>query len=82
MISPSTLTQIVVSSGAKLIYLFASVLCLSCGTEQDRDENAAKNIAQVGIGHCHDSKWAQRQSKTTPVASVDEASRITALLGR
>ncbi|MFB8797103.1 MAG: transposase [Microcoleus sp.] len=59
-----------------------SVLCLSCGTEQDRDENAAKNIAQVGIGHCHDSKWAQRQSKTTPVASVDEASRITALLGR
>ncbi len=45
-----------------------SVLCLNCGTEQDRDENAAKNIAQVGIGHCHDSKCTQRQSKTTSVA--------------
>ncbi|MFB2979262.1 RNA-guided endonuclease InsQ/TnpB family protein [Microseira sp. BLCC-F43] len=59
-----------------------SVLCLNCGTEQDRDFNAARNINKVGIGHCHDSKRTQRQSKTTPVASVDEVSRITALLGR
>jgi len=59
-----------------------SVLCLSCGTEQDRDENAAKNIEQVGMGNRHDSKWALRQSKTTPVASVGEASRITAPSGR
>ena len=50
-----------------------SVLCLNCGTEQDRDENAAKNIEQVGIGHCHDFKCTQRQSKTTSVASVNEA---------
>jgi putative transposase len=50
-----------------------SILCLSCGTEQDRDENAAKNIEQVGIGHCHDFKCTQRQSKTTSVASVNEA---------
>jgi IS605 OrfB family transposase len=42
-----------------------SVLCLSCGTEQDRDENAAKNIEQVGMGNRHDSKWAQRESQTT-----------------
>ena len=55
-----------------------SVLCLKCGTEQDRDENAAKNIEKVGIGHCHDSKWAQRDCKTTSVARPDEASRITA----
>ena len=34
-----------------------SVLCLSCGTEQDRDENAARNIEQVGMGNRHDSKW-------------------------
>lgn len=54
-----------------------SVLCLSCGTEQDRDENAAKNIEKVGMGYRHDSKRTQRQSKTTSVALVDEASRIT-----
>ena len=32
-----------------------SVLCLSCGTEQDRDENAARNIEKVGMGNRHDS---------------------------
>ena len=50
-----------------------SVLCLSCGTEQDRDENAARNIEMVGMGHRHDLKCTQRQSKTISVASVDEA---------
>jgi hypothetical protein len=49
-------------------------------TEQDRDENAAKNIAQVGIGNCHDSKWTLRDCKTTTVAEPDEASRIAAAL--
>ncbi|WP_332950741.1 MULTISPECIES: zinc ribbon domain-containing protein [unclassified Microcoleus] len=63
----------------KLDLSIRSVLCLNCGTEQDRDFNAARNINKVGIGHCHDSKWAQRQSKTISVASVNEASRITAL---
>jgi putative transposase len=41
-----------------------SVLCLNCGTEQDRDENAARNIEKVGIGHCHDSKRMLRDCKT------------------
>jgi len=66
-----------------------SVLCLNCGTEHDRDENASINIEhfgvaqckKVGIGHCHDYKCTSRQSKTTSagselvesVASVDEA---------
>ena len=59
-----------------------SILCLNCGTKQDRDENAARNIEKVGIGHCHDSKRTQRQSKTTSVALVDEASRITVALAR
>ncbi|HEY9297724.1 MAG TPA: transposase [Phormidium sp.] len=59
-----------------------SVLCLNCSTEQDRDENAAKNIEKVGTGHCHDSKWSQRDCKTTSVARPDEASRITAALAR
>jgi putative transposase len=59
-----------------------SVLCLSCGTEQDRDENAARNIEQVGMGNRHDSKWTLRDCKTTSVAQADEASRITVALAR
>ncbi|MBD2628583.1 RNA-guided endonuclease InsQ/TnpB family protein [Trichormus variabilis] len=66
----------------KLDLKVRSVRCLNCGTEHDRDKNAAKNINKVGIGHCHDSKRTQRQNKTTLVASVGEASRITAPLGR
>jgi putative transposase len=62
----------------KLDLSVRSVLCLNCGTQQDRDENAARNINKVGMGNRHDSKRTQRQSKTTSVASVDEASRITA----
>ncbi|MEG3880992.1 transposase [Microcoleus sp. herbarium7] len=48
----------------KLDLSIRSLLCINCGIEQDRDENAAKNINKVGIGHCHDSKWTQRQGKT------------------
>jgi putative transposase len=59
-----------------------SILCLDCGTQQDRDENAAKNIEQVGMGNRHDSKRTQRESKTTSVASPYEASRITVPSGR
>ncbi|MEG4231219.1 RNA-guided endonuclease TnpB family protein [Microcoleus sp. Pol11C3] len=59
-----------------------SVLCPSCGTEQDRDENAARNIEQVGMGNRHDSKGALRDCKTTSVARPDEASKITAALAR
>ena len=42
-----------------------SVLCLNCGTPQDRDENAARNIEKVGMGNRHDYKRAQRDCKTT-----------------
>ena len=49
----------------KLDLSIRSVLCLSCGTEHDRDENAAKNINQVGIGHCHDCKRTRIDRKTT-----------------
>ena len=49
----------------KLDLKVRTVKCLNCGTEHHRDENAAKNINKVGIGHCHDSKRTQRQSKTS-----------------
>jgi putative transposase len=53
----------------KLDLSIRSVLCINCGAEHDRDENAAKNIDKVGIGHCHDSKRTRIDRKTTPVAS-------------
>lgn len=52
----------------KLDLSIRSVLCINCGTEHDRDENAAKNINQVGIGHCHDSKRTRIDCQTTSVA--------------
>ncbi len=55
-----------------------SVLCLNCGTEQDRDQNAARNIEKVGMGNRHDSKRAQRDCQTISVAEPGEASRTTA----
>jgi putative transposase len=53
----------------KLDLSVRSVLCINCGSKHDRDENAAKNINKVGIGHCHDSKWTRIDRKTTSVAS-------------
>jgi putative transposase len=66
----------------KLDLSIRSVLCLNCNIEQDRDENASRNIEMVGMGHRHDLKRTQRQSKTASVASVSEVSRITAPSGR
>jgi putative transposase len=59
-----------------------SILCLNCGIEQDRDENAARNIEMVGIGHCHDLKRVGSDSKTTSVASCCEPPRITVASAR
>jgi putative transposase len=66
----------------KLDLKVRSVKCLNCGAEHDRDENAAKNIEQVGMGNRHDSKWTLRDCKTTSIAKPSEASRITVSLGR
>ena len=38
----------------KLDLSIRSVLCLNCGIEHDRDQNASVNIEKVGIGHCHE----------------------------
>lgn len=59
-----------------------SILCLNCGVEQDRDENASRNIEMVGIGHCHDLKRAGSDSKTTSVANCCELLRITVASAR
>lgn len=66
----------------KLDLSIRSVLCLNCGTKQDRDQNAARNVNKVGMGHRHDSKRTQREGKTTPVAHPDEVSRITVASAR
>lgn len=50
-----------------------SILCLGCGIEHDRDENASKNIEMVGMGHRHDLKCTSRDGKTTSVARPSEA---------
>ncbi|MDB9447724.1 zinc ribbon domain-containing protein [Anabaena sp. CS-542/02] len=59
-----------------------SVLCLNCNTLADRDENAAKNIEMVGMGHRHDLKRTGSDCKTVSAASYCELSRITDLQGR
>jgi putative transposase len=66
----------------KLDLSIRSILCINCGIEQCRDENAAKNIEMVGIGHCHDLKRTGSDRKTTSVASCCEPSRITDPLER
>lgn len=40
----------------KLDLSVRKVKCLGCGEIHCRDENAAKNINNVGVGHIHDSK--------------------------
>jgi putative transposase len=57
----------------KIALSVRSILCLGCGTEHDRDENASKNIEMVGMGHRHDLKCTSRDGKTTTVARPDEA---------
>lgn len=58
----------------KLDLSVRSVLCVSCGAEHDRDQNAAKNIDNVGAGLVHDSKRTGRAHKTTSVAMPVETS--------
>ena len=56
----------------KLDLSVRSVLCVSCGTEHDRDGNAAKNIEKVGVGRTHDSKRTVRARKSgLPAMPVD-----------
>lgn len=58
----------------KLDLSVREIICLSCGTLQDRDGNAATNIKQVGVGHTHDTKWTGSGCKTDVSAVCDELS--------
>ncbi len=49
----------------KLDLSIRELICLNCGTHQDRDLNAARNVQKVGMGHCHDSKRTQRDCQTS-----------------
>ena len=66
----------------KLDLSIRSVVCLNCGSEHDRDENAAKHIQKVGMGPRHDSKWTGRAGKTGSPAQLCELSRITVASAR
>lgn len=66
----------------KLDLSIRSVLCINCGTEQDRDENAARNIESSRHRAWGDSKRTGSEGQTTAVAHRCEPSRITAPLGR
>ncbi|MBE9064479.1 RNA-guided endonuclease TnpB family protein [cf. Phormidesmis sp. LEGE 11477] len=57
----------------KLDLSVRSVLCINCGAEHDRDQNAAENINIVGAGLAHDSKRTQRARQTSLLAVPVEA---------
>ncbi len=58
----------------KLDLSIREIVCMGCGTTQCRDENAAKNINNVGVGHTHDNKRTVSDSKTASAASCSETS--------
>jgi putative transposase len=58
----------------KLDLSVREIVCMNCGTLHDRDDNASKNIEQVGVGHIHDSKRAGRECKTSIEAVFVEPS--------
>ncbi len=58
----------------KLDLKVREIVCINCGTHHDRDDNASKNIEQVGVGHIHDSKRTGRECKTPNGAVPDELS--------
>ena len=56
----------------KLDLKVREIVCVNCGALHDRDNNASKNIEQVGVGHIHDSKRTGRECKTSSEAVPDE----------
>ena len=48
----------------KLDLSVREIVCINCNTHHDRDENAARRIDGVGVGHIHDFKRTGRECKT------------------
>ena len=68
----------------KLDLSVRSILCISCGTQHDRDENASKNIDKSGLALAHDSKrtvnrgqTAQRGNRIALSSQPYEATQLT-----
>lgn len=58
----------------KLDLSVRSVLCISCGVEHDRDQNAAKNINRSGLELAHDLNRTLSECKTADAAIRVDAS--------
>jgi len=49
----------------KLDLSVRTIVCINCGTEHDRDDNASANIEKVGVGQSHDYKRTGSACKTS-----------------
>jgi putative transposase len=62
----------------KLDLSVRTIVCVNCGVEHDRDDNASVNIEQaglkVGVGQTHDVKWTGSACKTSSEAVCGEPS--------
>jgi len=62
----------------KLDLSVRTIVCVNCGVEHDRDDNASVNIEQaglrVGVGHTHDYKRTGSACKTSDEAVCGEPS--------
>ena len=58
----------------KLDLSIRAILCVNCGTEHDRDGNAARNIEHVGAGYAHNVKRTGRAGQTALAAQLVEPS--------
>jgi putative transposase len=58
----------------KLDLSIRELVCLGCGTVQDRDGNASRNIKKSGLELAHDSKRTESKCKTPVGAVCDELS--------
>ena len=58
----------------KLDLSIRTIVCVNCGVEHERDDNASTNIERVGVGHTHDYKRTGSACKTSYEAVHDELS--------